>query len=482
MFLINSKGEKILFNTKDTYTWYNCGPTIYNRSHLGHARTFTTIDFIIRYLRLNNIKINFGMNITDIDDKIINKILAINSDNKMRTYYEFIHEYYSYFINDLELMKVKNPDVILKVSEVIPHIITFIQSIIDDNFAYISNGSVYFDSIKYDEVYGKCFLDRSTSDDIVTKTEHASEKKSSKDFALWKAEKSEHDIAFESPWGFGRPGWSIECSVMASIMFGDNVSIHSGGIDLAFPHHHNEVLQSTVYYKKNIFDNFLHIGHLYINSEKMSQSLGNTVLIKDFIDKYGSNVLRIVFMFSDYHSNFDLNDDVIQQAVSLNTRIKEFISSLLLNEKNIHGISHDDTSKKIEELRLKINNHLANNFDTRSLILELGHAINDINKSISNNELSSCDSTEYLKFFRQLFEVMGLDYEFNNDYVKYIDSIVNIRSDLRSIVMKNPETDIKKLVFALSDKIRDVILPNLGYKVDDIKNPSGELIYKVKKI
>jgi len=476
--LINSKKEKFVLNPGKKYNWYTCGPTIYSRSHLGHARTFITLDFMRRFYESIGIDINFGMNITDIDDKIIKKVIdktdkkEYNSNNKMRNYYEFIHEYDEHFLNDLNSINVKKPNIILRVSEIITQIIDFIIVLIDKEFAYYSNKSVYFDVKKYYETFPQSHLDRSNNDDLNIKDSYSGEKKDPIDFALWKNEKDD-DISFSSPWGNGRPGWHIECSVLSNIMFGDTIDIHSGGIDLLFPHHNNELLQSTAYFGKDVFNNFIHIGHLYINGDKMSQSIGNTITIESFVKKYSSNILRILFMLSKWDSLFEIkDDDIIEQAKNIDSSIYELITTLNDLKESVFIFESDiitnDVKILIDKYTNMLDDSLINNFDTIKFCYSLQDMIKNINIYIKNiKDLTRQDFSLLYQLLQKYTNIIGLTYNLSDSDKKYILAIVEIRNKLKNTIGSVTDKEIKKTLFSISDYIRDDIIVKLGYKLDD---------------
>jgi|688.fasta_scaffold244131_2 cysteinyl-tRNA synthetase len=473
--LVNSKKEIFELTPGKKYNWYTCGPTIYNRSHLGHARTFITLDFMRRFYESIEIEIIFGMNITDIDDKIIKKVIDKNeykSIDKMRSYYEFIHEYDEHFLNDLKSINIKKPNIILRVSEIITQIIDFIMILIDKDFAYCSNKSVYFNVKKYYETFPLSHLDRSNNNDLNIKDSYSSEKNDPRDFALWKNEKDD-DISFSSPWGKGRPGWHIECSVLSNIMFRDTIDIHSGGIDLLFPHHNNELLQSTAYHEKDVFNNFIHIGHLYINGDKMSQSIGNTITIESFVKKYSSNILRILFMLSKWDSQFEIKDnDIIEQAKNIDSSIYELITTLNDFKESVFIFESDiitnDVKILIDKYTNMLDDSLINNFDTIKFCYGLQDMIKNINIYIKNiKDLSRQDFSLLYQLLQKYTNIIGLTYNLSDSDKKYILAIVEIRNKLKNTIESVTDKDTKKNLFSISDYIRDDVVLKLGYKLDD---------------
>ena len=279
--LCNEKVEFVTKNGDRTLNWYMCGPTVYDSAHLGHARTYLTFDILRRILSSYfNYDVNLCMNITDIDDKIIKR-----SNEQNIEFSKFAKMWEDDFFKDMRNLNVLYPNHITRVSEYIPEIIDFIKVIMDKGYAYENKGSVYFDIDAYKKgghMYAKLVpQDKVQNIEELEEAEGAlskdtiNDKKNKGDFALWKASKPGEPF-WASPWGNGRPGWHIECSVMCSSVFGTSLDIHSGGIDLRFPHHDNEIAQTEAHDESKQWINyFLHTGHLKIEGLKMSKSLKN---------------------------------------------------------------------------------------------------------------------------------------------------------------------------------------------------------------
>lgn len=467
MFLHNSINNKLYDLTeKKDIKLYCCGPTIYNDSHMGHARTYITFDTMIRYMRKKNINVTYAMNITDIDDKIIKKVNEIpdasTNESVNEKYTEFIKNQEQRFWDDLKSLNINMPDKISRVSDVIPQIIDFINVLIKKDFAYESKGSVYFDTEKYSSKYPK-ILDNSTEDDMNIKDGFTSEKKNSKDFALWKSYKP-NEIYWDSPWGKGRVGWHLECSVMMNEMLGEHVDIHCGGCDLKFPHHHNEYLQTTAY-----FDNpdwvscFLHSGHLHTNNQKMSQSLGNFRTIREFLQKYTPNQTRLLFLTHQWNDQCDLSPDTILCAQELDSRIYNFL-------KHLEHLQHQSLTMDCPKYILPdLDIDLDNNFNTPGAFRSIRKLIDDFyikdQKHISNDNIIAIQ-----QFMQHYFDIFGLVYTSEPKIdISIVESIIQIRNNIRAVA-SSKDTDIKVLkkeLFKICDWIRDIKLPELGVVMQD---------------
>ena len=270
---------------------YVCGPTVYNYFHIGNARPFVVFDTLRKYLEYRGYKVKFVQNFTDVDDKIINR-----AKEEGVTAGEISEKYIEEYYKDAAALNVRKADVHPKVTETMDDIIKFVQDLIDKGYAYESGGDVYYRTRKF-EGYGK--LSGKNIDDLImgaserVRSADDEKKEDPLDFALWKARKEDSEIAWESPWGMGRPGWHIECSTMAKKHLGDTIDIHAGGQDLQFPHHENEIAQSEAHNGCQFAHYWMHNGYINIDGTKMSKSLGNFKTVRDLLQHYDGEVLRI---------------------------------------------------------------------------------------------------------------------------------------------------------------------------------------------
>ena len=305
---LTKKKEEFIPLSGNTVKMYTCGVTVYDQCHIGHARSLYVFDVIRRYLQFRGFKVEFVRNITDVDDKIIQKAIETQSTSKdvseeqIRLYYE-----------DMKALGVSKADVEPKATDNIPEMITHIQGLMDKGFAYAAQGDVYF-NVRAFKDYGK--LSGQSVDKMMeaVRIEKDSDKKDPLDFALWKSSKPS-EPTWESPWGPGRPGWHIECSCMSmKHLKTQTLDIHAGGRDLIFPHHENEVAQSEALTGKPFAKYWIHHGLLTINGQKMSKSLGNFITIKDALTKYTADEIKMFFLFSHYTSAIDFTEEKILEA------------------------------------------------------------------------------------------------------------------------------------------------------------------------
>ena len=304
---------------KENITMYVCGPTVYDEPHIGNIRPVVIFDILNRVLSLNH-KVSYAHNITDVDDKIILKAKELNISEK-----ELTVKNEKIYLSILKEMNIIKPTYIPRVTDEIEGIILFIKEMINKGFAYEKNGSVYF-SIKNIENYGKKV---NLSLDHLKDTNYNDDKKNNKDFAIWK--KTTEGLNYDSPWGKGRPGWHTECSYLVKKIFGEKgITIHGGGIDLRFPHHINEMALYEAITKNEMAENWIYVGHVNIDSEKMSKSLGNIIKAKSFIDEYGSNTLRMMLISIDYGKPLDITENVIENAKKSLQKIKNSIVKALV--------------------------------------------------------------------------------------------------------------------------------------------------------
>lgn len=596
---IPKKGKQI--------SWYNCGPTVYDAAHLGHARLYVSIDIIRRILTdYFNYDILFVMNITDIDDKIILRarnnylfnnfkstiksltpelieqirsalndfaksklgvmgdglennasrddpkyLLYVNSfreaakalaeaevaleynDTSEEVAHKLLKEsqlivsewldkkdgasitdqkifrdlaatWEQEFMNDMQTLNVRPCDILSRVSEYVPEIVVYIQKIIENGFAYEVDGSVYFDTVAFNNKEGHHYAKlepwSANNEGLIEEGEGSLGskllgKRNKGDFALWKKSKS-GEPSWDSPWGFGRPGWHIECSVMASEIFDDYLDIHSGGIDLAFPHHDNEMAQSEAYHGCQQWVNyFVHVGHLNIEGQKMSKSLKNFITIRQALEKHTARQLRLCFLLHQWDSKLDFKESTMGEAKGIETILNNFFvnTKALVNEfkqtaHESNGIHRYNASEKelmnfFREKQLAVHMALCDSFNTPTVMNEIMELINKTNIYVSagRNNINMVVLENIAKYVTRMLKIFGVIGNISSEDIGFGESeqstinreevvlpYLRVLSSFRDSVRELARQQKSHGEFlALSDKLRDTDLVNLGVSLDD---------------
>uniref|UniRef100_A0A8C4K917 Cysteine--tRNA ligase, cytoplasmic n=1 Tax=Dromaius novaehollandiae TaxID=8790 RepID=A0A8C4K917_DRONO len=554
--------------------WYCCGPTVYDASHMGHARSYISFDILRRIFRdYFKFDVFYCMNITDIDDKIIkrarqNYLFEQYRENKatpaqlledvktaseifsvklnettdpdkkqmleriqsavksafdpleeavheklpteeINRYHEILLEQAKDLLSEWLDTKfgsqVLPPDVLTRVSEYVPEIVEFVKRIVDNGYGYVSNGSVYFDTMKFDSAekhsYAKLVPEavgdqkalQEGEGDLSISTDRLNEKHSPNDFALWKSSKP-GEPSWDSPWGKGRPGWHIECSAMAGSILGESMDIHGGGFDLRFPHHDNELAQSEAYFENDHWVRyFLHTGHLTIAGCKMSKSLKNFITIKDALKKHTARQLRLAFLMHSWKDTLDYSNNTMESAI----QYEKFMNEFFLNVKDILRAPTDVTgqfqkwenqeaelNKNFYDKKAAIHEALCDNIDTRSVLEEMRSLVSQSNSYIAAKKSSrqmpnrllleniSSYLTQMLKIFGAIdhddaigFPVGGNSQHINieSTVMPYLQVLSEFREGVRRIAREKKVTE----VLQLSDALRDDVLPELGVRFED---------------
>lgn len=346
-------------------TWYNCGPTVYDSAHIGHALCYVKIDIIRRILtRVFDMNVISVMGITDIDDKIIRR-----SQELKVNFREITEKYEQEFFSDMDRLRVWRPSLAPRVTEHVPHIIAFTQGIMDRGLAYVADdGSVYFNTGAYGR-YGKLFpVETMAAAAVGSAVVRASVKRSIRDFVLWKSAKK-GEPSWPSPWGQGRPGWHIECSAMASHILGVPLDLHAGGKDLIFPHHENEEAQCCAYHDTRQWCNYwLHTGHLHTRgTEKMSKSLYNTISVDALLEQNSVNAFRLYCLLSHYRNNVEFSPTSMDIAKAHMRRIRSFLHdayAYINGQLKCAPLDEPALKMKLVETSAKVKRLLADDFDT----------------------------------------------------------------------------------------------------------------------
>lgn len=570
-------------------TWYSCGPTVYDDSHMGHARSYVSFDILRRVIQdYFGYPVNYVMNVTDIDDKIIkrartrylvkeyektltsmeqlyedvaaamehhNAVIATTTDPDKRKmlmdevlkvkavvdslrdcvknnkspeevsekqkellvisssvlgewldrqkgkdvtdnsiFSDLPRHYEEEFNKDMEALNVLPADMVTRVSEYVPQIVDYVKKIIDNGYAYESGGSVYFDVGKFDSdpnhYYAKLVPEAYGNQEALEEGEgalstgNAQEKRSPNDFALWKASKP-GEPAWPSPWGQGRPGWHIECSAMASAILGESMDIHSGGVDLKFPHHDNELAQSEAYYNNDYWVRyFLHTGHLHIDGCKMSKSLKNFITIKKALEETSASHLRIAFLLHSWKDTLDYSSNTMEGARQFHKMISEFNLNVqdLLRRTGCTSEVWTLTEVRLQEVydnaRTGVHKALCDNIDTRTALDHIRDMITEANKYMNNtakvNSQLLVNINSYVSKMMTMFGVIVGDQSSSGNQgsdklIEVAEVLGKVREQLRQY-SRDQSLDVASLqrqLLGLCDSIRDELLPPLGVRLED---------------
>ncbi|XP_047134203.1 cysteine--tRNA ligase, cytoplasmic isoform X3 [Hydra vulgaris] len=593
-------------------TWYSCGPTVYDASHMGHARSYITFDILRRVMSdYFNYDIFYVMNITDVDDKIINrarrnhlmkqfresnpsnekvledldislknyrekllkttdadkrvminKILesvvscedqfkkAISSGASIadidhlkedlllkshdplsewldaqfgstitehRIFSELTQYWEKEYNDDMKSLNIRPADIITRVSQYIPEIVAYIERIIENGFGYVCNGSVYFDTIKFgsSENHKYAKLVPEAVGDLAALAEGEGDlsqlnpgaKKSDRDFALWKASKVGEPY-WPSPWGNGRPGWHIECSAMASDILGNSIDIHTGGVDLKFPHHDNEIAQAEAHYNCTQWINyFLHAGHLTIEGCKMSKSLKNFVTVKDALKKNTSRQIRLAFLLHAWNATLDYSSNVLKEAEQIEKLFMDFflnVKDIIRNNESFSLTSHNykEEEKLLQnnfmEKKQKIHEALCDSINTVVAVQQMQSLVKLANIYIGqarqNNKVPNHavigGIAKYLTKMLKIFGANDGDQEIGFSSVDvsgnlkheeivmpYIQLVAEFRESVRKVAREKKVPEILKMC----DEIRDTKLPELGVQLEDHEGNNLPVVKLVDK-
>ena len=445
--------EAVNLNQEDVRI-YLCGPTVQSSPHLGHGRSAVVFDFFIRYLKHLNYSVLYVRNITDIDDKIIQKSQEKNID-----YRELAESVWEEFVQAHENLNCLVPDIEPRATAYVPEIVQYIDQLINNGYGYITKSGVYYDVSKFDD-YLK--LSGRSTEEVKTGTriETEEDKKSPEDFALWKFSK-EGEPSWDSPWGVGRPGWHIECSTMINQTLGKTIDFHCGGIDLVFPHHENEIAQSKGVEKNENFVNYwLHNGMLNLSGKKMSKSDGNVKLLNEYIDQYGGEVVRFFFLRAHYRSPQEFSQDLLEESKKTLNNIREYTK----------GTESDPVDPKVLEIFEACMN---DDMNTPKLLGEIFQMIKE------SNNLNDFEGNQRKQTIKYIFEILGFHLkltdqsnkdekllsEFFSMYDIKFTEIDTAMNDFISI--RNKLRNEKK--YGEADEMRDSIL-KIGIVINDGEN------------
>ena len=422
-----------------------CGPTVYDDFHIGHARTYIFFDVIAKFLRNIGYSVFYLQNITDIDDKIINR-----AKDENKKYYEISDYYFNEYVNTMDKLKVNSINYYARATLYIREIRSQIKIMIDKGYAYETSDGVYF-SVKKFKDYGR--LSNQNLNEIIKNSRGTinENKKEPEDFVLWKKMKPGEPY-WESPWGKGRPGWHIEDTAITETYFGSEYDIHGGGSDLIFPHHEAEIAQMrSISGKKYLARYWVHTGMININNEKMSKSLKNFIKVKDILRDYKPEHLRFAMINANYNTSIEFSDELLNNSRDNVDKINNFYNKMEKIE-NITGNYNINENEMIK----KFNETMENNFDTRSLIRDLFEFISSVNKNMDSVSMET--AKKIIKVMNYINNFLCILYDKSNEYnnEKLIDTMIEIRNNMRNNKM-----------YEISDYIRKKLEENNIYIEDN---------------
>jgi len=448
---LTKKKEPFLPIDDEKVKMYVCGVTAYDDIHMGHGRSIIVFDMIVRYLRYLGYDVTYVTNFTDVDDKIINRAKEVGVPP-----IELSSHYIDRYFKDVEALGVERADRYPRATECIQDIIDMIQRIMDNGYAYVSKGSVYF-SVNKVKDYGR--LSGQKLEDMIsgTRVDLDENKRNPMDFALWKASKP-GEIAWDSPWGKGRPGWHIECSAMCSKYLGDFIDIHGGGNDLIFPHHENEILQSEAATGEKLAKYWLHNGMLQVAEEKMAKSLKNFFTVRQVLERFTKEEIRFFVLNTHYRGPLSYSDTAMEEAAMSLRRLHNAyreLSSLAANSKE--GTAYQELARRLLE---DFEMHMDDDFNTRGAISSIFDAVREANRLMAEQKLDAQGARDLLEVMNRIDRVLGIlpseekrpGEKFNKELV---DLLLDVRRELRA-----------RKAFDLADMIRDRLI-EMGVQVED---------------
>ncbi len=450
--------EELIPLQANKITMYVCGPTVYDVPHLGHARCYITWDVVYRYLKFKGFDVLYARNITDVDDKIINKAKAQNVNPK-----DIAEKYTAKFHEATEKLNLLSPDIEPKATENIDEMLNIINELVKKGYAYESQGDVYFEVDKFPK-YGALSKQNIKDLEAGARVETSDIKKNSLDFALWKRTKDSNEISWDSPYGKGRPGWHIECSAMSRKYLGTTIDIHAGGADLQFPHHENEIAQSECASGQIFAKYWLHNGFVTINNEKMSKSLGNFTSIEKLLETYDPNTIKFFILTNHYRQPVEFSEIALESAKSGVQRLKNAVldvkATCEIDEIKPILDKNNQYIKAFEEA-------MDEDFNTSkalSILFELA------NKAQKEKDRHQSDAINLIAILLGISNVLGFDFakeeSLENDLTK---ELMNLIIEIRKIARSQKNWD-------LSDKIRDE-LNKLGIILKDTQD--GKTIFEI---
>ena len=412
---------------------YLCGVTVYDESHIGHARTIIVFDVLRKYLESKGIDVEFVQNFTDVDDKIINR-----AQNENLSAEDISNRYIQNYFRDFDRLNIKRATNYPKATEHIEDIIEFVQKLIEKEIAYVSKNGVYFSVSKFPE-YGKLSKKKIDELESGSRIQVDETKKDPLDFAVWKF--SDVEPVWSSPWGNGRPGWHIECSVMSKKYLGENFDIHGGGRDLIFPHHENEIAQSESHTDNQFAKIWMHVGMVTITGEKMSKSLGNTKSIKHVLENWGSNIIRLFCLSGHYSKVIDYSEEMLKENLTKWRQVETCYFELI----HANNVEQENITEKIKKISIEFDKSLEDDLNTHLALSSFFQLVKETNRLAASEKLGKENSIIIMKEFERISKILGLNIpKMDQEEKEEIDSLILNREKLRG-----------EKQFEDADKIRD---------------------------
>ena len=407
---VSGKVEELKTNKEGVINMYVCGPTVYSYAHVGNMCPVIIFDMLYRYLKYRGYDVKYASNFTDVDDKIIKAAKEEGVNEK-----ELTDKFIKIYLDDVKALNCLDIDYRPRVTETMDEIIAFIKELMDKGYAYQNGDDVYFrvGSIKD---YGEISKQELGNLDYGNRIDVSDNKENPYDFVLWK--KTKEGITWDSPFGKGRPGWHTECVVMINKIFGGNIDIHGGGVDLKFPHHENEQAQNRAINGCELANYWMHNGHVMVNGVKMSKSLGNFILAHDLLEKYPANVIRLAVLKNNYRLPFDLTDALFADASSINDKVynvmKQANLEIQLKGLTFGTITSDD----------RVNEIMDDDLNTSNLITYLLDLVKDLNNKIRQKVdfIDTYDKIQIINYILGLeYEMVTLSEEDKENYNKWLE-------------------------------------------------------------
>lgn len=441
---------------------YLCGVTVYDESHIGHARTIIIFDTLRRFLETKGYSVNFVQNFTDVDDKIINRA---NSENTSST--EISTRYITHYFEDFDKLNIKRATVYPKATEHIQDMINLIKNLIENGVAYVSENGVYYSVLKFSE-YGK--LSKKKTEDLISgaRIEVDETKTDPLDFALWKFEKT--DPKWPSPWGDGRPGWHIECSAMSLRYLGEEFEIHGGGRDLIFPHHENEIAQTEAVTKKPLAKIWMHAGMVTIDGEKMSKSLGNIKSVRFVLENWGPNVIRLFCLSGHYAKPIDYSEELLKENLIKWRQVETAYYEMMMAEGTS---STDEASSLVSECKAEFDSSLENDFNTPLALNAFFKMVKGINRIAASDAMTKSIAETALPEFERMLQVLGLQVQRVTEQEKQsITDLIKKRDTLRAQKQYQEADKLREQISQMNIVLLDHKGKTIWMKKEKIKSDS----------